>query len=75
MTLGWIAAIGGPLLYLAIVDDTTEGLVLGALVVLIVGSGIFMISAYSAIVSAIRGLIKLNEDVAALMNELRSRKK
>jgi len=75
MTVGWITAIGAPLLYIAVVDDTTENLVLGALVVLVLTGGLFMISAYSAIVSVIRGLIKVNEDTIALMNELRSKQK
>jgi len=75
MTIGWITAIGAPLLYIAVVNDTTESLALGALVVFVLGSGLFMISAYSAIVSAIRGLIKLNEDMIALVSELRSKQK
>ncbi len=75
MTIGWIAAVGAPLLYLAVVDDTTENLVLGAVVVLILSSGLFMISAYSAIVSVTRGLIKLNDDLTELTKELKSRQK
>lgn len=75
MTIGWITAIGAPLLYIAVVNDNTGSLALGALVVFVLGSGLFMISAYSAIVSVIRGLIRLNEDMTTLANEPRSRQK
>ncbi len=75
MTIGWIAAIGAPLLYLAVVDDTTENLVLGALVVFILSSGIFMISAYSAVVSVTRGLIQVNQEVARMAKDSGTRPK
>ena len=75
MTIGWIAATGAPLLYIAVVDDTTENVVLGALVVLILCSSIFMISAYSAIVSVTRGLIQVNEDVTGMAREPRNQSK
>jgi len=75
MTIGWITAIGAPLLYLAVVDDTTESLVLGALVVFILCSGIFMISAYSAVVSVTRGLIQVNEEVTRMAKDPGNRPK
>lgn len=69
MTIGWITAIGAPLLYIAVVDDNNGSLALGALVVLIISNGIFMISAYSAIVSVTRGVIQVNEEVTRLAKD------